>query len=528
MTAREYMSGPAWSELVPAVVAGRPVQVWRERLTRITDLLDVAAVTADQDLLVQGDRRRSFGEFIGAIDVGAAALQEHGVAAGDRVLLVLYNSAEFLLAQWAVWRLGAVPVMGNRWWSDREFAEVTRAVSPRAIVTDKEVDSTISGGAVVVRSSDVSEWWGAARPDFVADVRADEDEIALIVFTAGSTGMPKGVQLSHRNLLHTQQTLHVMGGGRPPMPATPSDQNVALMTTPLFHNGGVTAALSALLDGNRIVLPKGRFDPREVLELIERERVTSWNAVPTMFQRVLDHPDFARFDVSSLRAPSTGGAVVPPKLLDVTPARFPGAASGMSVGYGMTEASFLTIATGTQVAERPGTVGRPIPSVEIRVDHPDATGEGELVARSAAVMIGYLGGDQQPIDEGGWYHTGDLGRIDEDGYVYITGRLKDVVIRGGENIACPHVEQALAEHPDVVEVSVLGIPHADYGEELAAVVVARRPDLDEHELAQFARDRLAYFEVPTRWLFLEGELPTLPTGKVDRPNLRARLVHGGG
>ncbi len=519
----DYLRSPAWSEPVETSVYGRSVLVWRQRPHRIVELLDLAAVSPDQDLLVQGDRRISFAEFVRAIDVGATSLEAHGVGPGDRVLLVLYNSAEFLLAQWATWRLGAVPVLGNRWWSEREFSQVAQRMRPNLYITDREIPEG-SVQAPVVRPSHVAEWWSAPSVDLGVKEEQSEDEVALILFTAGSTGVPKSVQWSHRNLLATQQTLHVMRGSRPPRPTTASEQSVALMTTPLFHSGGVTAGITALLDGNRIVLPKGRFDPGEVLELIARERVTSWNAVPTMYQRVLDHPAFAEYDLSSLTAPSTGGAMVPPRLLEAAGRRFPGASSGMGVGWGMTEAAFLTLATGAQIAVRPGTVGRAIPNVSIGVHEPDEGGEGELVARSAAIMVGYFGADDQPIDDEGWYHTGDLGFIDDDGFVYVTGRIKDIVIRGGENVSCPHVEQALAEHPGVLEVSVLGIPHADYGEVVAAVVVARRDGLDEGDLAAFARERLAHFEVPTRWLFLEGQLPTLPTGKVDRPGLRQRLV----
>ena len=522
-----YMTTDAWKESTVEPVFGRPTKVWKQRPRRIVELLNLAAASPDQDLLVQGDRRISFASFLDAVEVGASVFEAAGVTRDDRVLIVLYNSAEFVLAQWAAWRLGAVAVLGNRWWSRQEFADVTARVRPRLLITDLEPPAGFEE-VPVVTPAQMADWWSTDAAAVIGgdrDTTGDEDDVALILFTAGSTGAPKGVQLSHRNLWATQQTLHVMRGGRPPAATSPGEQSVALMTTPLFHLGGVTACLTALLDGNRIVLPTGRFDPLEVLELVQRERVSSWNAVPTMYGRVLGHPRFKEFDLSSLKAPSTGGTMVSPVLLEVVRQQLPDVANGIGVGWGMTEAAFLTIATGAEVEQRPGTVGCAIPGVEVRVVDPDEDGAGELVARSAAVMVGYLDAERQPIDDDGWYHTGDIGRIDEDGYVYITGRSIDMVIRGGENVACPHVERTIAEHPAVKEAAVFGIPDEEYGEQLAAVVyVPDSSDVDIPDLVQFAKERLAHFEVPTSWSITREQLPTLPTGKLDKQLLRVQLI----
>lgn len=524
----QYLSAPAWSELVVEPVLGRPTKVWRERPRQVLDLLALAAGSPDQDLLVQGDRRISFGAFRDALDNAAAELARLKVGTGDKVLIVLYNSAEFLLAQWAAWRLGAVPVLGNRWWSERDLVEVIGRVRPALLITDMPLTGANAGLVKRITPDVVSTWWALPRPAVaVPDYRdeIDEDDVALMVFTAGSTGVPKAVQLSHRNLVWTQQTVHIMRGGRPPAPASSAEQKVALMTTPMFHNGAVVAGLSALIDGNRMVMLRGKFDPLEAMNLIQRERVTSWSAVPTVFNRVLQHPNFGAYDLSSLVAPATGGTMVPARLLAAVQARLPNAARGFSVGYGMTEASFLTMAMAAQIGQKPGTVGKAIPGVEIRVDQPDASGEGELVARSGAVMVGYFGNDEQPIDAQGWYHTGDIGRIDEDGLVYITGRAKDMVIRGGENISCPHVESALIAHDDVLEVAVIGYPDQEFGESLAAVVYTRPGcNLSEEELRTFAIHNLAYFEVPSRWIFRTEPLPVLPTGKIDKRSLSRDLA----
>jgi acyl-CoA synthetase (AMP-forming)/AMP-acid ligase II len=521
----EYLSTPEWSEPVQELVQGRPTLVWRHRPRHVVDLLRLSTARPGQDLLVHGERRMSFGTFLPAVDAGAAALHELGVRENDQVLIVAFNSAEYLLAMWAVWRIGAVPVLGNRWWSPRELAGVLGRTEPKVVITDASPADLDFGSLPVLRSADVESWWTSKTPPPDVKLRADEDEVAIILFTAGSTGAPKAVMLSHRNLVATQQTIHVMSGGRPPAPETSEQQSVALMTTPMFHLGGVTASLSALLDGNRMVLLRSRFDPREVLELIERERVTSWNAVPTMYARVFGHPDVEKYDLSSLSAPSTGGTMVPADVGELVRKRLQGARRGLGMGYGMTEMAFITMASGDEVATRPGTVGRPIPTMEIKVLDPDDTGEGQLIARSAAMMVGYLGAEQQPIDSDGWYLTGDLGRIDEDGYVYVTGRVKDQIIRGGENISCPYVEAALREHEDVLEVAVLGIPDPDLQEVVgAAVCLVEGSQVGAAELTAFARDRLAHFEVPARWLFLERELPVMATGKIDKVGLRGRFL----
>ena len=527
MNKDDYLSTAAWKELEPQSVLGRPTQVWRERPRHVLDLLDLAAVGAGQDLLVHGDRRISFTGFRRALEAGAAELARLGLKPGDRLLIVLYNSAEFLLAQWSAWRLGLVPVLGNRWWSARELAEVAARVNPALIITDMDAPGA-APEAQRIGPADVAAWWSAPAPAKPApDPRAQaaEDDVALMLFTAGSTGVPKGVQLSHRNLVWTLQTVHILRGGRPSAPASAAEQKVALMTTPMFHNGAVVAGLSALIDGNRMVMLRGRFDAEEVMQLVQKERVSSWSAVPTMISRVLRHPKLKDYDLSSLVAPATGGTMVLPQLVALVQERLPTAAKGLSVGYGMTEASFLTMTMAAQIPAKPGLVGKAVPGVELRVDKPGADGEGELMARSGAVMIGYFGSEEQPIDAQGWYHTGDLGRIDADGLVYVTGRVKDMVIRGGENIACPHVESALLLHPDVLEAAVLGCPDDEFGEAVAAVLHLRAgARLSAEELSAHARQHLAYFEVPTRWVLRGEPLPVLPTGKIDKRSLSAELA----
>jgi long-chain acyl-CoA synthetase len=351
----------------------------------------------------------------------------------------------------------------------------------------------------------------------------EEDDAAVIIFTSGTTGAPKAAVLSHRSVIANQQNLLVTTGRLPSELSADHSGTVSLVTVPLFHAGGIQSVISALLTGGRLVFLEGRFDPGEVLRVIESERVRVWGGVPTMITRVLDHADLGSRDTSSLSSITVSGTHIPPELLQRVREAFPGARRRVGTIYGMTEAGgTLTAVTGDELAQRPGSVGRAMPVVELAIAGADPDGVGEIIARSPTVMNGYWGmsGDSIVTEEG-WLRTGDLGRIDGDGYLYVVGRSKDVVIRGGENIACANVEAALAAHPAVAEVAVVGLPEPEYGEEVAAVVVIHDgASVDADELRQYAADRLAYFELPTRWWIRREALPINATGKVVKPALR--------
>jgi len=268
-----------------------------------------------------------------------------------------------------------------------------------------------------------------------------------------------------------------------------------------------------------------------VLALIESERVERWGAVPTMAARLLEHPEFESFDLSSLRSFPLGGAPVPPVLLERLARRLPQLQGrGMINMWGMTEGGgFFTVATGADLQRHPKTVGRALPTVELRIGEPDSDGNGEILVRSPTAMLGYVGisGDisRDTMDSGGWLHSGDLGHLDGDGYLFIDGRSKEMVIRGGENIACPHIEAALMRHPDVIEAAAIGLAHPDLGEELAAVVVYRSGGRvpTEEELVAHMTGEVAYFAVPTRWRIRTEPLPTVGTEKVDKKSLHTEF-----
>jgi long-chain acyl-CoA synthetase len=284
-----------------------------------------------------------------------------------------------------------------------------------------------------------------------------------------------------------------------------------------------------LLLGGTLVFPRGRFDLTEVLDLMESEGVHRWGGVPTMVGRVLNDPTIEGRDLSSVRAISLGGSPVPPELVARIKTRFPNVERGVSQVYGLSEGGgTLTAASGCDLVERPGTAGRALPLVELRIDRPDEKGTGEVVARIPRQMLGYWGQpSDRAIDDDGWVHTGDLGHLDDDRHLFITGRVKDLIIRGEENIAAPHVENVLLRHPEIRDVAVYGRPDADLGEIVAAAVVLDPASpVTVAELRAFAAEHLAYFEVPTSWWLRTDLLPSNDVGKVHKRHLLASWPAG--
>lgn len=515
------------SEVVQGHYLSHPGLVYADSPRSTMELLDGLPGWFGRTFLVQGERRISYEDFARAIEIAAAQLVESGVRPGSRVLLLAYNTPEFVLAVWATWRAGGIAVLGNRWWNATEIRNAASLTEADLVLTDIPALDPIGETAVAPIGALSRAFESSSPTPTVPAPRVDEDDEALIVFTSGSTGAPKAVVLSHRSVVANQQNLLSRSGRLPRDGEPPAPQTVSLVCTPLFHIGGVSNLVTQPIMGGRLVLNEGKFDPEQVLRLIETERVDRWGGVPTMAVRVLEHPDFERYDLSSLSSFPIGGAPLSPLLLERLKGKIPQLRRrGLANTWGMTESGgFITAAGSRDLAERPGTVGRPYPVAELRIADPDENGVGEILVRSPTVMIGYIGVDDGTVDADGWLHSGDLGHLDEDGYLYLDGRSKDIVIRGGENIACRRVEDVLLEHSGISEVAVLGLPHEDLGEEVAAVVVPR-PDatLDEEGLRVFARSRLAYFEVPSRWFIRTEHLPTLPGEKTDKRRLKAELA----
>jgi long-chain acyl-CoA synthetase len=516
----------AWGTGTARATGGAiPFVQYEPRRHRLPELLVEATRWDGRDHLVQGERRLTYRRFLEAVDSVAGDLRRRGVRPGDRVLLLAANSPEWVVSFWAALRSGAVLAPGNGWWSEGEVDHAVRLVEPALVIGDprrlaKVPPATPTMEIAEVQSLVDSAPRGAAIDD--GEDAGEEHDPALIVFTSGTTGLPKGATLAHRSVIANLHNLLAVSGRLPHQLRDDQPGVTSLLSGPLFHIGGIQAMCLALVTGGTLVFLEGRFDPHQVLDLIERERVDVWGAVPTMAMRVLDDPSLPGRDLTSVRSISLGGAPVPPELVGRLRAAYPNADRGISTVYGMTETGgTVAAASGAVMARHPGTSGRPLAVVELRIDQPDDRGVGEILVRTPGQMLGYWGdAETGVIDAEGFVHTGDLGRLDE-GLLHLTGRSKDIVIRGGENIAAPHVEAMLLEHPGVSSVAVVGLHHAELGEEVGAAVVARRGStLDAESLAAFLSGRLAHFEIPTRWWLWTDQLPANDAGKVDKRRLR--------
>jgi acyl-CoA synthetase (AMP-forming)/AMP-acid ligase II len=470
---------------------------------------------------VQADRVLTFDDLRHAVMTKTRDLVQHGVKAGDRVFLMGWNSADYVVNFWAVLHAGAVPVLANTWWSEAEVGDALDLLRPALALADRRASTKIPP------AWPRAAWEVDATPPADADearetvTSTDENEPAVIIFTSGTSGRPKAVVLSHRALLANLQMLLNMTR-RLPHQVDETSADVALHTGPLFHIGGAQAMMRAVTVGNTLVLPAGRFDPGEALALIERWQATRWAAVPTMISRVLDHPDVHQRNLRSLRAVTLGGAPLHPSLQERIRNGLPGAQARVATGYGLSEnGGQATAASDADTIKRPGTSGRPLPLTEIKIVERIGSPDGEIFIRAPTQMSGYYGSATSPIDDEGWLSTGDLGRVDEAGYIWITGRSKDLIIRAGENVSPAAVEQALLDAPGVRDAVVFGLAHPDLGEEVAAVVVVDDPSASGTVEAH-VRTRLASFSVPTRWQFQTESLPVNPTGKVDKPAVVAQ------
>ncbi len=514
-------------ELVQENVLGADLLVFRHRNRSLGELLRASTDHGDRPYVLTDASALSFADHAAQVASLAAAFRdEHGITRGDRVVIASANSVEWVLAFWATVSLGAVAVGFNAWWSPREVQHAMDLVTPSLVVADAKRQAVFAAHDVPVLSAedDLPRLAGRLGVD-LPEVAVGEDDPAVVLFTSGTSGRAKGVVHSHRNLLAVvdyhryNDALGAAFGD----PLDPRDKRY-LMVLPLFHVASLhNLVVPRLATGSTVVLHQGAFDVDRVLRLVESARVTHWGAVPTMANRLLEHPDLTPYDLSSLRGFALASAPSSPAFKERLRKALPFAEHNLADSYGLTEHSTAaTVATPLDLAVVADSVGRPIVTVELQVrdalDSPVPDGvEGEVCLRSPFVMLGYYGDEKataQAIDPERWLRTGDIGVL-RDGRLQLTTRRSDLILRGGENVYPAEVEGVLAEHPGVREVVVLGTPHDDLGQEVAAVVVVD-DGVQVEALQEHCREQLAYYKVPSRWRLTTEPLPRNATGKVVR------------
>ncbi len=530
-------------ELEDIDLSGVALKSFRRGPRTIVDMFQAAKAHADLDHIVFEDERLTFADVRRqALAVAQRLTSDFGVGRGDRVAIGMRNFPEFVTGFWGAAVLGAIVVPLNAWWTGPELQYALEDCGAKVVFADAErverlqsVNSPVpiigvrgAKGPGVTAFDELADGPLLEESEFAA---LEPDDPVTILYTSGTTGHPKGALGTSRatiaNLLNmgfgSAREL-ILSGRAPGKPV----QAASIGSGPLFHIGGIAGIVGGAMSGSKMVLTRNR-STAAALDLAVRERVTSLGGVPAVAQEILDFPGIEKFDLR-LRSFPMGGAPVPPRLPRRVREVF-GDSVQMFNGYGGTETTSAVVTNvGAEYAARPQSVGRPNLTAELRVLGPDGAslprGEvGELAFRSPQVVKGYWNNPAATKDSfvDGWFRTGDLGYVDEDGYVYVVDRLKDVVIRGGENVYCAEVEAVLAEHPGIEDVAVIGLPEETLGERVCAVVV---PRLGAHlrlgELREFAAAKLAAFKCPEA-LWVTDELPRTATDKVSKGELRARV-----
>ncbi len=534
-------------------VHGVPTKVFRQAPPSLREVFATARERSDATFLVYEDERWTFAEVMEHVDaMGALLVERYGVGRGDRVAVGMRNYPEWVISFAAITSIGAISVSLNAWWTEDELAYALEDCGARVLIADVErIDrgraaaERLDCRLLAVRATGdlpdgVDRWeevrrLGAPLPD----VTIDPDDDATILYTSGTTGRPKGAVSTHRAVVHAllgfgcraaldrlRKEADPDAGDGAPAPAM-----AFILIVPLFHvTGCVPVMLSCFASGLKLVMMY-KWDPDRALELIERERVTNFVGVPTQSIDLLESPRFGETDTSSLISVGGGGAPAPPELVKRVARSF---RSGRpNIGYGMTETNAYGPGNnGLDYLAHPTSTGRSTPIMDVAVRDPEGNdlpiGErGEIWFSGPMLIRGYWGrpdATAETIVEG-WLRSGDLGRIDAEGFVYVEDRAKDMVLRAGENVYCAEVEAAIYEHPAVQEAAVFGLPHERLGEEVAAAVRLRAGhEVTADDLRAHVGARLAAFKVPSVVRILDEPLPRNAAGKFLKRQLRDDLT----
>lgn len=548
---QELTAANAPFEVITRDVRGVPTRCFKNTPNDMRLFWLATAQHGDNDYIVYKDERYTYAQTHQLVASTANWLKQQGIGQGDRVAVSMRNYPEWVISYWAIVSMGAVVVGMNAWWTPAEMEMSFAEAEPKILICDSErlqrlqqMDGEIEGLKVVaVRTKDelpasVVDWSEviSASPE-LPDATIDQDDPACIFFTSGTTAFPKGAILTHAGC-----TNNIMGAGfigeihkeslrrAHNLDAMPEDPVPAsIIASPLFHvtatNGGVHLASAG---GGKLCFMY-KWDATQALEIIQKEQIVGIVGTPTMAREVLLHPDFSQYNTSSLRSLGGGGAALQPdlaeKIATMTEAAMP------ATGYGMTETcGYIAGSVGPHLINRPTSVGRALPNYEVKIVNDDdellPTGEaGHLLIRGIQVIKGYFNREDATAEAitNGWLRTGDIAFMDEDEYIHLVDRAKEMVIRGGENIACSEVESAIYTFDGVSECSVFSVPDERLGEEVGVAIYAEHTDLDATELRAHLKQRIAAFKIPRYMWLLDEPLARNAAGKFVKRTLQESL-----
>ncbi len=549
-------------EIEEREIRGVRTRVWKNAPPTLREVFLLGRTFGNRTFVVYRDERASYEAFARATLAIANALQKEGLKKGDRVAIAMRNVPEWPAAFFGTVIAGGIATLLNAWWTGPELEYGLTDSGARFAIVDRERLERLSEhlhncpalerifvsreGEEVAHpkvtkletiTGDVNSW--SLLPDLpLPDVALEPEDDATIFYTSGTTGKPKGAVGTHRN-----SCTIIMGGpfslarnclrrGEPiPAPDPDAPQKSYLMAIPLFHTTGCQAIMQGLVAGGGKLVLMHKWDPELAMQLIERELITSAGGVPTIAWQLIEHPALEKYDLSSLEGVTYGGAPAAAELVRKIKQKFPASAPG--TGWGMTEtSSAFTGHQGEDYELRPDSAGPPVPVGDMKIIGDDGKelpvgGIGELWAKGPGVVRGYWRNPEATAQTffDGWLRTGDIARVDEEGFLYILDRAKDMLIRGGENIYCAEVENALYEHPAVVDAAVVAIPHHSLGEEPGAIVTLKQGmQAGEDELRAFVSERIAAFKVPVKIIFSDSILPRNANGKIVKSELKRLFV----
>ncbi len=558
--ATEMLTAPgAPFEMEEIEIFGIRKRVWKNAPPSLRILLDMSKDHGDKTYLVYEDDRVTYGEHYQTVcKLAHILLEKYNVQKGDRVAIAMRNYPEWPMAFWAATCIGAIAVPLNAWWKGGEleyglsdsgstvlFADGERVDLIKDRIADMNLNAVICVRGGESLPTGVTDLYTLLKKypaqGTLPEATIEPDDEATIFYTSGTMGQPKGALGTHRNVCTNLMSLMYVGarallrqGEIPPILSgePPEEEPLSpLLSVPLFHATGCHSTLVAnTLAGNKLVMMY-KWNPERALELIEKEKITQVGGVPAMVWQLLESPDFHERDTSSIRSIAFGGAPAAPELVRRIKEAFPDVSPGN--GYGLTETSSVTTMNlGVDYEYKPDSVGVPVPICDIKVV--DENGQavvpgeiGEFWIKGPNVVKRYWNKPEATAETftDGWLHSGDVGRIDEEGFVYILDRTKEMLIRGGENIYCVEIEDVLYDHPSVMDAAVVGIPHRILGEEVGAVVqITPGTKVAEEDLKAHVAKHLAAFKVPVRLILQDEPLPRNANGKILKRVIKEKFV----